>query len=84
MITNSGSMKEKSILKACFSSFFTQGFTQGFATEGEVRRLLNRFKPASNFVLLIVPRRYFWGGSFCFVSWCLIFYCAVGALCVFS
>ena len=30
----------------------------------------NRFKPASNFVLLIVPSRYFCGGSFCFVSWC--------------
>ena len=26
--------------------------------EGEVRILLNRFKPASNFVLLIVLRRY--------------------------
>ena len=45
------------------------------------------FKPASNFVLLIVPRRYFCGGSLCFMSWCLfyfIFFCAVGALCVFS
>ena len=31
----------------------------------------NRFKPASNFVLLIVPSRYFCGGSFCFMSWCL-------------
>ena len=28
----------------------------------------NRFKPASNFVLLIVPGRYFCGGSFCFMS----------------
>ena len=43
-----------------------------------------RFKPASNFVLLIVPRRYFCGGSFCFMSWCLIFFCAVGALCMFG
>ena len=43
-----------------------------------------RFKPASNFVLLIVPRRYFCGGSFCFMSWCLNFFCAVGALCMFS
>ena len=42
--------------------------------EGEVRILLNRFKPASNFVLLIVPRRYFCGGSFCFMSWCLKFF----------
>ena len=25
----------------------------------------------SNFVLLIVPSRYFCGGSFCFMSWCL-------------
>ena len=29
------------------------------------------FKPASNFVLLIVPSRYFCSGSFCFMSWCL-------------
>ena len=28
--------------------------------------MLNRFKPASNFVLLIVPRRYFCDGSFLF------------------
>ena len=27
------------------------------------------FKPASNFELLIVPSRYFCGGSFCFMSW---------------
>ena len=27
-----------------------------------------------NFVLLIVPRRYFCGGSFCFMSWCLNFF----------
>ena len=26
----------------------------------------------------------FCGGSFCFMSWCLKFFCAVGALCVFS
>ena len=31
----------------------------------------DRFKPASGFVLLIVPGRFFCGGSFCFVSWCL-------------
>ena len=29
---------------------------------------LDRFKPASNFVLLIVPSRYFCSGSFCFMS----------------
>ena len=34
--------------------------------------MLNRFKPASNFVLLIVPIR---GGSFCFMSWCSKFLC---------
>ena len=39
-----------------------------------LRYLLNRFKPASNFVLLIVPSRYFCGGSFCFMSWCLNFF----------
>ena len=48
----------------------------------------NRFEPASNVVLLIVPRRYFCGGSFCFMSWCLFifllfFSCSVGALCMF-
>ena len=40
--------------------------------------------PASNFVLLIVPSRYFCGGSFCFMSWCLKYICAVGALCMFA
>ena len=27
-----------------------------------------------NFVLLIVPSRYFCSGSFCFMSWCLKFF----------
>ena len=36
------------------------------------------------FVALIVPSRYFCGGSFCFMSWCLKYFCAVGALCMFS
>ena len=35
-------------------------------------------------VLLIVPSRYFCGGSFCFMSWCLKYFCAVGALCMFA
>ena len=26
----------------------------------------------------------FCGGSFCFMSWCLKFFCADGALCMFS
>ena len=26
----------------------------------------------------------FCGGSFCFMSWCLKMFCAVGALCMFS
>ena len=50
----------------------------GFRTaeaEGEVMAMLNRFKPASNFVFLIVPRRYFCGGSFCFMSWVFKFLC---------
>ena len=34
-----------------------------------------RFKTASNFVLLIVPSRHLCGGSFRFMSWCLIFLC---------
>ena len=33
--------------------------------------MCDRFRPASNFVLLVVPSRYFCGGSFCFMSWCL-------------
>ena len=56
----------------------------GLQAEGEVMAMLNRFKPASNFVLLIVPSRYFCGGSSCFMSWCLKYFFAVGALCVFS
>ena len=36
--------------------------------------MYNRFKPASNFVLLIVPRRYFCDCTFCFMSWCLKFF----------
>ena len=36
--------------------------------------IFTRFGPASNFVLLIVQRRYFCGGSFCFMSWCLRFF----------
>ena len=40
-----------------------------------VKSDLNRFKPASIFLLLIVPSRYFCGASFCFMSWCLIFLC---------
>ena len=44
---------------------------------------VNRFKPASNFVLLIVPRRYFCGGSFCFMSWCLTFLCCWRLMYVF-
>ena len=37
---------------------------------------------ACNFVLLIVPRRYFCGGSFCFMSWCLNFLCCWRLMCV--
>ena len=37
-------------------------------------RVRVRFKPASNFVLLIVPSRYFCSGSFCFMSWSLKFF----------
>ena len=33
-------------------------------------------------MLLIVPSRDFCGGSFCFMSWCLKYFCAVGALCM--
>ena len=34
--------------------------------------MLNRFKPASNCILLIVPMRYFCGGSFRLKSWCFV------------
>ena len=37
----------------------------------------------SNFVLLIVPMRYFCGGSFCFMSWCLKFLCCWRLMYVF-
>ena len=33
---------------------------------------------------LIITQIYFCGGSFCFMSWCLKIFCAVGALCMFS
>ena len=37
-----------------------------------------------NFVLLIVPRRYFCGCSFCFMSWCLnLFLCCWRLMCVY-
>ena len=35
-------------------------------------------------VLLIVPRRYFCDGSYCFISCCLRFFCVVDALCMLS
>ena len=38
---------------------------------------------ASNCELLIVPSRYFCGGSFCFMSWCLKFLCCWRLMCVF-
>ena len=45
-----------------------------------LQKLRVRLRPckASNLVLLIVPSRYFCGGSFCFMSWCLKYLCAVG------
>ena len=33
----------------------------------------NLFKPLSNFILLIVPTRYFCRGSNCFVFWSRVF-----------
>ena len=36
---------------------------------------------ASNFILLIVPMRYFCGGSSCFMSWCLFFLLLVPYVC---
>ena len=41
------------------------------------------FKPASYFVLLIVPRRYFCCGSFRFMSWCLKCLCCWRLMYVF-
>ena len=52
--------------------------------EGGVVAVWDRFEPAGGFVLLVVRCRCFCGGSFCFVSWCLRYFCAVGAFCVFS
>ena len=33
---------------------------------------------------ITIKFRYFCGGSFCFMSWCLKYFCAVGALCMFA
>ena len=41
---------------------------------GGVVAVWGRFGPAGGFVLLVVPGRCFCGGSFCFMSWCLIFF----------
>ena len=46
--------------------------------------ILNRFKPAINFILLIVPRRYFCCGSICFMFWCYIFLCCKNLMHVFT
>ena len=46
--------------------------------------MYNRFKPASNFVLLIVPMRYFCGGAFLIYVLVFKILCAVGALFMFS
>ena len=43
----------------------------------------NRFKPASNFVLLIVSRRYFCGGSFLFYVLVFNFLWCWRLVCVF-
>ena len=40
-------------------------------TKGEVGALSNRFKPSSKFLLLTVPKRSFFDGSF--MSVCLVF-----------
>ena len=63
---------------------FKISFAAAAEAEGGVTAVWDRFKPASNFVLLIVPGRCFFGGSFCFMSWCLKYFCAVGALCMFA
>ena len=57
---------------------FYHALTGETSTEGEVGVLLNRFKPASDFMLLTVPRRYFCCGSYSFMYWRLFFF-AVGA-----
>ena len=45
--------------------------------------MLNWFKPASNFILLIVQGDTSLVASFSFMSWCSKL-CVVGALCMFS
>ena len=77
--------------RKCFPDGFTRlfkihvfGDADKIQSPGKhVRDIYTPIKPASNFILLIVPRRYFCGGLFRFMSWCLNF-CAVGALCMFS
>ena len=42
-----------------------------------------QFKPPSNFILLIVQKRYFYCGSYCFVVW-IRFLCSLSPMHVFS
>ena len=48
-----------------------------------LQRLRVRLWPCKKNVLLIVPRRYFCGGSFCLMSWCLKCLCCWRLMYVF-
>ena len=49
---------------------FDQETDCGYTLESpQLEVVLNWFKPTSNFILLIVPRRYFCGGSNSFMFW---------------
>ena len=71
------------LIAGLFLNCYERDFTDSLTHDNQVD-VIEAFKPASNFVLLIVPSRYFCGGTFCFMSWCLKYFCAVGALCMFS
>ena len=49
--------------------------------EVEVVVMVKRFKPASNNIFQIVPRRYFCCGSNCLICW-VINFCDVCTLCI--
>ena len=62
---------ERKILVFYLFTKETQNNTTTFSeAEGEVLVMYNRFKPVSDFSLLIVQKRHFCGGSYCFMSWC--------------
>ena len=55
-----------------------------YEAEGEVSTCKIELSPPVIFLLLIVPRRYFCGGSYCFLCLGVNNVCGVCALCMLS